>query len=767
MSKRLDFSQIVLNGDGFTQDTFSLTVQAAARLLGRDADYETIYMRSTRPFAPCLRPDEPSRVFWTTPKDHSSESLTKIGDWLGFAVRREALDPDRMPPKPQTHEAALRWLRDHWQKPSVPLVRRSLERGEVPIQAHGWISDHYPWCWWGIITDAHDDGTVIGAGVNGRIDNPLDHPTPFWALSRKEPTVSDSDGDLAMLRAAVSRIRGSVRLHPAVLEERRTRAYGLLAMDHWIEAMKGVPFSPEEPQDGSLAAARCTALPTYNGAKLVAKYLRQHLLTFPAPARPHLEATAKHYERIVELLRPALTGEGGDSYQELMGDPDAQATHVADVLGPIKAALAAAADEIERALALMRVVHDGGKTVLQGFPARIDYHVRGFGELLALQDCMAYAGVDIDWADLLGFSGDAFSCDGMTDLAHLRSHDVASAAAQSYGFELTWGFDNSKPSRPQVHEVLMKGIPIVACGAKLSPQDGGTYCAEWTVIIGDDADRNRHLLAHGLQDHCWALATYNWFGRIPWATGANVRRDSDGVPFYWQPLSGFYLGARSEISSTAQRVIEALRRATEVHRSESGEVIYRDGKESRPVGRGFLAEWPTFFRRWAESAKESDGASDWTEDCYFGLVAHSMRRLHAAAFLRRSAGTLPEAAQAHIKSAASAYENSAQLSEELFKQIAGTDTVTGLDWHGRLRHGPDSLDDGMGEPDVAQLIFEGPPIGRAEREQASREEVAARIREQLRRDEVVESACEKARQILELEDGAIAEIGKALAKAGE
>ena len=527
-------------------------------------------------------------------------------------------------------------------------------------------------------------------------------------------------------------------------------AYGLAAMDAWIERM------------GRQFYGNATAISTAEGAKVAARYLKKRRDAFPATAGEHLDAAATHYDQIAELLAPAIEQELFKQWRAAE-DIEMQREYARTVLADVKALLASAADRMEKALLLAKVKRVGEQTTLVGFPSRKDYHVRGFGELLALRDCMTYLGVDVDWTDLLGFSGDAFSCDGMTDLAHLRSHDVARAVAQSYGFELTWGFDNSKPSRPQVHEVLMKGIPIVACGAKLSPQDGGTYCAEWTVIIGDDADQNRHLLTHGLEDHCWALATYNWFGRIPWATGANVRRDGDGVPFYWQPLSGFYLGARSEISSTAQRVIEALRRATEVHRSESGEVIYRDGKESRPVGRGFLAEWPTFFRRWAESAKESDGASDWTEDCYFGLVAHSMRRLHAAAFLRRSAGTLPEAAQAHIKSAASAYANSAQLSEELFKEIAGTDTVIGLGWHGRLRHGPDSLDDGMGEPDVAQLIFEKPPIGRTEQEQASRGEVVAHIHDQFTRDKVVESACEKARQILEIEDRAIAEIGKALA----
>ena len=56
-----DYSTLKLNGDMQTQNSFALTIQAAAKLLGKEADYQDIYAWSTAPFAPCFQPEEPMK----------------------------------------------------------------------------------------------------------------------------------------------------------------------------------------------------------------------------------------------------------------------------------------------------------------------------------------------------------------------------------------------------------------------------------------------------------------------------------------------------------------------------------------------------------------------------------------------------------------------------------------------------------------------------------------------------------------------------------
>ena len=60
----LDYSTLKLHGNGMKQDSFSLTVEAAAELLGREADYEAVYAMSTNAFAPGLDPGENCMSWW-------------------------------------------------------------------------------------------------------------------------------------------------------------------------------------------------------------------------------------------------------------------------------------------------------------------------------------------------------------------------------------------------------------------------------------------------------------------------------------------------------------------------------------------------------------------------------------------------------------------------------------------------------------------------------------------------------------------------------
>ena len=66
-----------------------------------------------------------------------------------------------------------------------------------------------------------------------------------------------------------------------------------------------------------------------------------------------IAAAAAHYDRMLDLLSPAATDDSGRSYEEFIGDLDKQKEHADMVLVAVKNELAAAAVEIEKALAAM------------------------------------------------------------------------------------------------------------------------------------------------------------------------------------------------------------------------------------------------------------------------------------------------------------------------------------------------------------------------------------------------------------------------------
>ncbi|MGD2175604.1 MAG: M56 family metallopeptidase, partial [Candidatus Brocadiaceae bacterium] len=71
--------------DHHPRDSFSLTMQAAARAFGKDVDYERLYALSTNAFAPDLRPDEQCRITWRM--RGRGQCLDLVADALGLRVR--------------------------------------------------------------------------------------------------------------------------------------------------------------------------------------------------------------------------------------------------------------------------------------------------------------------------------------------------------------------------------------------------------------------------------------------------------------------------------------------------------------------------------------------------------------------------------------------------------------------------------------------------------------------------------------------------------
>ncbi|MEK7474893.1 MAG: hypothetical protein AAB152_04570 [Candidatus Coatesbacteria bacterium] len=326
------------------QDSFSLTILTASVMLGVEADYETVLALSTNGFAPDVRPDEECRADWMTRGrgqclDVVAARLGIRVRWVGaWAPRKYGVQADPAAGRKAAFE-----------------IRHAFKRSEVVITDSGWTES---FALWGIVTAATEDGRISGANPASR-ENALDHVCSLWGLSRAEWTMTAAEADRIMFGRAAGRIRGDREPFlpgslacslPAVGSPAVPGAvvWGLRAMDAWIAQM-GEPAFQEDDPGSSAGNAKACALGFADGAAVTASYLRRRLPSYPAAAHPMVASLAARYERIAALLAPFAAGDEGGGYRAIMGDPAKQRDHIEVVLRPIRAELAAAADEADAA----------------------------------------------------------------------------------------------------------------------------------------------------------------------------------------------------------------------------------------------------------------------------------------------------------------------------------------------------------------------------------------------------------------------------------
>jgi hypothetical protein len=336
-----------VQGDRLRQDTFSLAVASALKLLGRSVDYRTVHLWSGNAFAPDIRPEEPTRGHWQL--QGRERCLDVIAAGVGATVRpfpdyHELAD---IPPAPKDGKEAEAWLREYYAKPAASYLSHALQAGEVVVSCGEWAGGpDLLWCDWGLVVEARNDGTILGAGPNGRKDNLITHVRDGWILRSGGSPLPEEDIRRQVLQRAVQRIRGE---GPAFGPGPRKVLFGLAAMDAWIAAMGEAPFDAEQWQgrDHSVAHARETALPTFEGSKAAAIYLRQMAESAPKAAAGRLQDAARQYDRIVELLGPALADAGPGSYATIMGDKRRQQSHAQETLRQVRTCLETAAGLME------------------------------------------------------------------------------------------------------------------------------------------------------------------------------------------------------------------------------------------------------------------------------------------------------------------------------------------------------------------------------------------------------------------------------------
>ena len=348
-------SDLKVLGNGHQEDSFSHMIVTAAALLGKSADYDLVFAASANGFAPGIETDR-----WC-PGEWSFRGKERCID-LAVACAGLSADMLELPRQPRfsgSQEAAAEFMGSHRGK-CAPVIREAMDRGAVVLTSGGWSyrgaeyskNPDYEWgdafYQWGIITDANDDGRIVGACMNGRNDNPLGYMEDCWAIWPTDPAVETPDLEDQIFRRAVERIRGEAPFYQAyrrygynyIVGE---QVFGLQAMDVWMERLGEVPFCRLGCGDDNIYCPSRAVVPVLAGARFSAGYLRsQDRLA----SRLQLDAAAERYETIVEHLEP-LAPLGG--YEGIIGDLEKQKEHIGKVMRPIKAELAEAANAIEAA----------------------------------------------------------------------------------------------------------------------------------------------------------------------------------------------------------------------------------------------------------------------------------------------------------------------------------------------------------------------------------------------------------------------------------
>lgn len=345
-----DYSTVNLKGNLTTTDSFSIVMQAACRLLGRSIDPEVIAALSGNSFAPAIRTCEPCKSWWHVQAQERSFDL--VTRYVGLQVQDlPRIDCSRLPKPPAKEPQRSAWFAEHLRKPVAPHIRKALDEGKIVITDREWEPRHHynGWYGWGIITQASDDGTILGACLNGRCDNPMTETLHCRALSLANPQMDLQQAHVEMLRRATACIRGDGG--PVSLG--KTYVYGLVGMDAWIQTMQTVPGFCAECQERSgqgWGGARETAQWVRDGAERVAGYLRKHGNDFPGEARESIAEAAGCYSRIAAMLHPAIDGQDEECYKTFVGNLDLQRKHVGETLLPVRDELTRAAEHMERAL---------------------------------------------------------------------------------------------------------------------------------------------------------------------------------------------------------------------------------------------------------------------------------------------------------------------------------------------------------------------------------------------------------------------------------
>lgn len=638
MNPPVDYARLDLRGDGMSKDSVSLAVVAAAGMLGLEADYETVFCQSGTAFAPSIDLKEDCTSHWHVCAWHAMAGLDAVARRLGLRI-----EPLSMPTLADTEATAVLAHRCR----VAEIVRRAMDRGQVVLVPGGWNLGLDPpgphgfvhWGMMGIVTEADPaTGRLLGAHLNGHRDNPIDQPGRFWAVTRNDGPSSVEEADLAMLRLAVDRISGQ-----GVFARSERVVNGLEAMDAWIGQMRRVPgfcascFAEIGSRTGDAPnnARRMSA-----GAQAATGQLRRIAgsRSMTPEARALLESAAARYDRIFALLQPALTGQGGPGYTEFIGDLERQQAHAEQVLVPVKAELAAAAEELEQTVVAMTVRRVDGKVWVEGVPPAPgpgDGYIRGLESILTQQ------GQPVPYDRLMALSGRAFIVQADVEHRWEGKVDVGWWPLDVWGLELRRAFLGQAV-----------GCELTAAGAIVLTAEQFTQIRdrlpEWyreqvQPAVSRSIDAGRPVLA--LSDWGFVITGYDDVADLPPVLGRCGRETKPGQDRCGSWPAGVLLpGRRLRPLETRDADLAALQHAVALAHDQAGP-FEPEWRDRRFTGQKALAAWASLLRHEAEPVEDRHHANMQYRllDCRQAAVRYlndlaDREQDEAAERLRRAAG---------------------------------------------------------------------------------------------------------------------------------
>ena len=186
MASPVDYSRLDLHGNGMSEDSVSLAAVAAAGLLDREAEYETVVCQSGTAFAPSIDLKEDCTSHWHVCAWHATAGMDAVARRLGLRIAPLPLSAFT---DSQTSASAVL---EHRRR-CVGIIRGAMDRGQVVLVPGGWNLGLDPpgphgfvhWGMMGIVTEADPvTGRLLGAHLNGYRDNPIDWLGEVWTVTR-------------------------------------------------------------------------------------------------------------------------------------------------------------------------------------------------------------------------------------------------------------------------------------------------------------------------------------------------------------------------------------------------------------------------------------------------------------------------------------------------------------------------------------------------------------------------------------------------------
>ncbi len=660
--------QLRAQGDGMEDDSVAMAVVAAAHLLGKEADVGVVSCQLANAFAPSIDLGEDCTSHWHVCAWHAVAGLPAVRRRLGLRIEPLALLngnwADTTTGPATSRRDCARVLAAAMARGQIILTPGGWEVGLEPRGPHGFVH----WGYMGIVTRADTaTGVLLGAHLNGFTDNPLGCPDQVWTVGPGTAPVPTHQADVEMLRLAIDRIRGQGAFAPTPRV-----VNGLAAMDAWIRQMRTVPgfCAPCSGRAGArIGDAANNARRTVAGCTAAAGQLRRIARAEPR-ATTLLAKAAGRYDQIAHLLSPALEGPVEGRYAAFAGDLLRQQQHADAVLLPIRAELAAAADELEQTLAAMAVRRDDGGVRIEGLPAAPG---DGNGYVRGLEAMLTHQGAPVAYDRLMAWSGLAFIAQADTGHRWEGKVDVGWWPLDPWGLVLRLPF----LSRAVGFQLLPVGAvdPSVDQATAVREDAPGWYRTQVQPALHRALDAGQPVL--GLNDFGYVISGYDSVGD-PAPVYGRCARDVQAVAERspgW-PCAVITLGARTAAMDSRAADIGALRFAVALARDQAGPATPA-WHDRRYTGHRAFAAWADLLRDETEPVEDRHHAN------MRGRLLDS--RQAAARYLDDLANGTTGPASATLHEAAAAYRD---VAEALWR-LAPEGLAQGMD---RRRAAADGID---------------------------------------------------------------------------